>query len=282
MAEQEDLPPIIVKRKKVAAKHEHHGGAWKVAYADFVTAMMAFFLLMWLVNSTTATQRRGLANYFSPSIPMNPVSGGGDGALGGNSPFSTEDKPHDGAGATQEHATQSDRARGETGMDPEAERAQQDRDLQRIEDVLFGRGGESLLTENDLRHVTSKITDKGLEITIKALPGAPLFRGASSDPTRVTQTLVSTISRVFDRVSNSIEIGGHVRAVPIVMSDKPVWIQSSGRADRVRRMMVGFGTDTNRMQRVVGHADRDHSAENPMDVRNNRIEITLLRGGKKS
>ena len=69
--------PIIIKRKKVIAGG-HHGGAWKVAYADFVTAMMAFFLLMWLLNATTERQRKGIADYFAPTIPLSPVSGGGD------------------------------------------------------------------------------------------------------------------------------------------------------------------------------------------------------------
>ena len=69
--------PIIIKRKKVIAGDGHHGGAWKVAYADFVTAMMAFFMLMWLLNATTEQQRKGIADYFSPTIPINRVSGGG-------------------------------------------------------------------------------------------------------------------------------------------------------------------------------------------------------------
>ena len=74
----QDGAPIIIKRKKVIAGG-HHGGAWKVAYADFVTAMMAFFLLMWLLGATNEKQRKGIADYFNPTIPVNKVSGGGDG-----------------------------------------------------------------------------------------------------------------------------------------------------------------------------------------------------------
>ena len=69
-AKNENAPIIIIKRKKVIKSSGHHGGAWKIAYADFVTAMMAFFLLMWLLSATTETQRRGLADYFSPTIPI--------------------------------------------------------------------------------------------------------------------------------------------------------------------------------------------------------------------
>ena len=72
--------PVIIKRKKIIKGGGHHGGAWKVAYADFVTAMMAFFMLMWLLNATTEKQRKGLADYFNPTIPINRISGGGEGA----------------------------------------------------------------------------------------------------------------------------------------------------------------------------------------------------------
>jgi chemotaxis protein MotB len=78
-----NVPPVIIKRKKVVAEGGHHGGAWKVAYADFVTAMMAFFLLMWLLGATTEQQRKGIADYFNPTLPLDRVSGGGNGAFGG-------------------------------------------------------------------------------------------------------------------------------------------------------------------------------------------------------
>ena len=104
--------PIIIKRKKVVAADGHHGGAWKVAYADFVTAMMAFFLLMWLLNATTEKQRKGIADYFSPTIAMARVSGGGDGALGGSSVFSENTLPRVGTGATSLRPTEGNAARG--------------------------------------------------------------------------------------------------------------------------------------------------------------------------
>src|SRR5215813_3327343 len=75
-------PPIIIKKKKKGGGHGHHGGAWKVAYADFVTAMMAFFLLLWLLNATTEEQRIGIANYFSPSVAPE-ASSGSNGVMGG-------------------------------------------------------------------------------------------------------------------------------------------------------------------------------------------------------
>ena len=92
------IRPIIIKRKKIVASDGHHGGAWKVAYADFVTAMMAFFLLMWLLNATTESQRKGIADYFSPTVPISPISGGGDGVLSGDSAVAKDILARDGVG----------------------------------------------------------------------------------------------------------------------------------------------------------------------------------------
>ena len=90
MAGKDDARPIILKRKKVIAADGHHGGAWKVAYADFVTAMMAFFLLMWLLNATSEDQRKGLADYFNPTLPISRTSAGGAGMLSGDDLFTEE------------------------------------------------------------------------------------------------------------------------------------------------------------------------------------------------
>ena len=112
MSGDNQLAPIIIKRKKVSGGDGHHGGAWKVAYADFVTAMMAFFLLMWLLNATTEKQRKGIADYFSPTIAMARVSGGGHGPLGGDSVFSENTLPRMGQGSTSLNPAS---ANGETG-----------------------------------------------------------------------------------------------------------------------------------------------------------------------
>ena len=86
MAGSNNAAPVIIKRKKIVAGEGHHGGAWKVAYADFVTAMMAFFLLMWLLGATTEKQRKGVADYFNPTVTVS-TSGGGEGVLGGDAPM---------------------------------------------------------------------------------------------------------------------------------------------------------------------------------------------------
>ena len=112
MGTQSNAAPVIIKRKKVIAGEGHHGGAWKVAYADFVTAMMAFFMLMWLLNATTEKQRKGLADYFSPTVAANRISGGGDGSFGGTTVFSEEMLAQTGTGATSLRPTESRQSRG--------------------------------------------------------------------------------------------------------------------------------------------------------------------------
>ena len=117
MAEPGANAPVIIKRRKVVAGDGHHGGAWKVAYADFVTAMMAFFMLMWLLNATTEKQRKGIADYFNPTIPVNRISGGGEGMFGGTSVFSEEALPQNGTGGSNRNPSTERQSRGSTGVD---------------------------------------------------------------------------------------------------------------------------------------------------------------------
>ena len=99
----EAVQPIIIRRKKIyKVAGGHHGGAWKVAYADFVTAMMAFFLMMWLLGATTEDQRKGISEYFNPDIPLAAVSGGGADALNGDSMFTEMTKARNGTGSTRD------------------------------------------------------------------------------------------------------------------------------------------------------------------------------------
>ena len=280
MSGQQNAAPIIIKRKKVVGGDGHHGGAWKVAYADFVTAMMAFFLLMWLLNATTEKQRKGIADYFSPTIPINRVSGGGDGAFGGTSIFSEMIQPKNGTGATALRSTEDDEARGESGLQDDG---QEDSDesavFETIEEALMGRTGESQVEPELLKHIVTRVTDEGLVIDIFALPDLPLFTG-DAEPTALLEDLANMLARVSGMVTNRMAVEGHVAARPVVLSDNPVWGQSARRADAMRQLMVDQGLDRQRVTRVTGHADREPAVRNPMAVRNNRIEVILLRRGK--
>ena len=272
--------PTIIKRKKVVAGDGHHGGAWKVAYADFVTAMMAFFLLMWLVGATSENQRKGLADYFNPTIPVNRVSGGGEGAFGGASVFAEDTLAQNGTGAGLVRPTEERQARGDTGIEPgddPQEGGPEGASLEEVAEALLGAGGESLVSELLQRHVVSRITDEGLIVEIFDLPQEPLFSEHGDAPTQILEDLVTAVAEVFALATNEVAVQGHVAARPVVVADNPVWDLSAARADRVREMLETAGLAPRRLQRVTGFADRRQAAPAPMSVRNNRIEMILLR-----
>ncbi|WP_299684875.1 flagellar motor protein MotB [uncultured Tateyamaria sp.] len=278
MSAQTNAQPIIIKRKKVSGGDGHHGGAWKVAYADFVTAMMAFFMLMWLLNATTEKQRKGIADYFSPTIPINRISGGGDGSFGGDSVFSEETLPQNGTGATNARPTEGRQARGEMGGSAEGDAtAAQDSTFESLEAALLGQGGESKVMDNEYQHIVTRITDEGLVIEVFSLPDAPLFDPVTDRPTDLLRSLAALIVDTAQTVTNGVAIGGHVEAQPIVLADNTVWARSMDHATVMRRLMEGAGLEPDRVERVTGHADREPSARNPMAIRNNRLEIVLLR-----
>ena len=269
--------PIIIKRHKKSGGDGHHGGAWKVAYADFVTAMMAFFMLMCLLNATTEQQRKGIADYFSPTIPINRISGGGDGAFGGDNIFVEDAMAEDGeVAAIQSQGPQSSLGFEEIDQDAAREAAAVAA-LQDLEDQLLGRGGESLIAEEALRHVVTRVTDEGLIIELFDLPGAQLFEPGTATPRPVTRELAGVFARTFALVENHVALEGHVRSRPLVLADNPVWDLSVARADEIRRLMEAAGLPAKRLDRVTGHADRELAVPDAFALRNNRIEIILLR-----
>jgi len=274
--------PVIIKKKKVVSGGGHHGGAWKVAYADFVTAMMAFFLLMWLLNATTEKQRKGLADYFSPTIPTVRVSGGGDGALGGDSVFTEETMAYNGAGSQREKPSEAEAAKGDSGLSEAREKDAKasDEALKKIEEALFGTGGESMIDDNLRRHIRTRVTDEGLIIEIFATESEPLFYENSDEPTRLLRDITAILPEIFSLVTNHVAINAHTRAYPVVISDNPVWDLSQQRADKMRRMLEEAGLEAGRMERVAGYADRKPVVQNPMAVRNNRLEVILLRSDR--
>ena len=255
MPADRNASPIIIRRVEKGGEAAHHGGAWKVAYADFVTAMMAFFLLMWLLNATTEKQRQGLAEYFDPTIIHAP-SGGSEGVDGGRS------------------------------LDPPAAqsaevRASGDQQLQEIaralQSELTGSGGQAMQRVNLLRHVVTRITDEGLVIELGDIVDEPLFEGETAQPAPVLRELTAILATVLGRGRNQIAIAGHVRGFPEMMIENPVWPLSDDRAHSVRRLLVQARMDEGRIQRVTAFGDKKPRNSNAMDPANNRIEVILLR-----
>jgi chemotaxis protein MotB len=277
MSAQSNVAPIIIKKKKVSGGDGHHGGAWKVAYADFVTAMMAFFMLMWLLNATTEKQRKGLADYFSPSIPLSRVSGGGNGAFQGDSMFTEDIKPQSGTGATDINPMDAQQAQGETGVESNENREEEDSKFRAIEEPRSGRGGESMVSVAMSRHIVTRVTDEGLIIELFATEDMPLFKQDQAEPEPLFRDLVRMIARVSESVTSNVAIGGHIRSHPVVLAKNPVWELSHARADKTRTLLESGGLAAGRVYRVTGHADRKLAVGNPMAARNDRIEIIFLR-----
>lgn len=280
MAAKNDNAPIIIKRKKVIKGGGHHGGAWKIAYADFVTAMMAFFLLMWLLNATTESQRKGLADYFSPTIPVYKISGGGEGAFGGENTFSQELMVQNGTGAADMRATDNDKADGDTGVNPSdivgGEDGEVELKFSDIENMFRGDSGESTVANELLKHVNTRITDEGLIIEVFDIPSSPLFIANTNKPSDKMLLLLDMIADVVGIVSNNIAIFGHTDQSMPGGADK--FILSTDRAQVSRQQMVGAGVSSGRIERVTGYADRSPSQPSSGVIRNRRVEIILLRG----
>lgn len=277
MGAQSNAAPIIIKKKRVSGGDGHHGGAWKVAYADFVTAMMAFFMLMWLLNATTETQRKGLADYFSPTIPVSADSGGGDGAFGGDNMFSEQTLAMNGKGATRRNPTRSHQARGSTGVDAAGGGKDAVQDFTSLEAQLLGRTGESEMSDKILKHIVTRVTDEGLVVELFDTDDQPLFESDTDTPTPLMRALALLIARSSDLVTNPIAVEGHVKASPVVLARNPAWDLSTARAQIVRQMLQDKGVVVERLNRVTGHADRELFSQDPMTTRNNRIEVIFLR-----
>jgi chemotaxis protein MotB len=262
MPMQSSEKPIVIKRVRRATKEGHHGGAWKVAYADFVTAMMAFFLLLWLISTTTDEQRRGIADFFAPTVPVPSSHSGGDGPFAGSTMYSED-------AFTQDMTQRPRQADIES-----AEGALTDPELWAIEDALKAMSGDALDADPLLDHIRTRLTDEGLIIEVFDIDGSPLFEPATARPTLTLERIVAMIGSVLETTVNPVAVAGHIGA-PSPGVDP--WTLSADRAQAVRTRLVAAGVRAPRIARVAGHADRRLANEDPTDPRNRRIEITLLR-----
>ena len=183
-----------------------------MAYADFVTAMMAFFMLMWLLNATTEKQRKGIADYFNPTIPVNRISGGGDGSFGGDSVLTDQTLAQNGTGAASAVPTDENKARGEAG-DAASEAAV----LEKIEQALTARTGESMTMERVMRHVVTKVTDEGLVIEIFDVEDQGLFLPDSAMPDRQLTEIAGVLVEVLNLASNQVAVNGPFTAMTLLI-----------------------------------------------------------------
>ena len=277
MAEKK-LQPIIIKRIKKSG-HAVHGGAWKIAYADFVTAMMAFFLLMWLLGSTAKGELQGIAAYFSS--PLKVAMTGGDGAGNSSSVI-----PGGGNDLTKVHG-QVRRSDSETEKErrmsidtARAERARQD--AARIKALQSKI--DAMITENPrLNEYKSQIridvTPDGLQIQIVDNQNRPMFDRGSALVKPYMRDILREIGAALGGVENRISLAGHTDSAPYGNSDRGYsnWELSADRANASRRELVSAGMPDAKLGRVVGLAASDLlEPDNPRAPANRRITITVL------
>ncbi len=276
MAEKK-LQPIIIKRIKKSG-HAAHGGAWKIAYADFVTAMMAFFLLMWLLGSTAKGELQGIASYFAS--PLKVAMQGGDGS--GNS---SSIIPGGGNDLSKVHG-QVRRSEADTNTNPRnidtvrAERARVD--AQRIKALQSKI--DAMITENPrLNEYRSQIridvTPDGLQIQIVDDQSRPMFDSGSALVKPYMRDILREIGAALGGVENRISLAGHTDAAPYGNGDRGYsnWELSADRANASRRELVAAGMPDTKLGRVVGLAASDLlEPETPRAAVNRRITITVL------
>ncbi len=270
----EPLRPIIVKKITVVAAG-HHGGAWKVAYADFVTAMMAFFLLLWLLGATTEKQRKGVADYFTPTlVKMREQSAGSNGLLGGSSITEVDNYPNR---AVQTGTKALTIPRDATGGPKEgAERIKQVSKLQeRLRAKLTANAKLSRLA----KQVRMIDTTEGIRIDLVDDADFSMFQLGTTMLTPDAAALLHAIGNLFSSELGGVSIRGHTDALPWNGgAGANNWSLSAGRAEATRQALIGDGIGEARFRKIEGVADREPLVRNnPSDPRNRRISILLMR-----
>lgn len=279
--------PIVIK--KIVKGGGHHGGAWKVAYADFVTAMMAFFLLMWLLNVTDAEKKNAISNYFSPSHPLVSQSQSGAGGVMGGLSVATEgsmattvqnlvQQKATGKGGADENSSQKKAIDTEEEAAEEIKQAEESQ-LNEVKDAIE----EAIAQNPDLSELAENLlidmTPEGLRIQVIDAEGKPMFASGSARMFQKTQKLMTQVGQAINKVPNEISVRGHTDSIPYGSNANYTnWELSTDRANASRRVLSDSGIKAERLNNVVGKADTEHLLpEDPTNARNRRISIILLR-----
>lgn len=251
----QDGQKVIVVKKKVKGRHEHHGGAWKVAYADFVTAMMAFFLVMWLL-SMNQEGKDLIQGYFSNPIGFSQSFGGG-----GVNPLSRGTSP---AGLPVNRPIM---------MTKEFQKARFEETAERLEGKLESEG----LIQGSAASVEMVVSEEGLRIELMETGDGGTFFDKSS--AALKPSLISVLNIMAGELQdlpNEVVLEGHTDALPFGTTGYSNWELSVDRANAARRIMVESGLDDYRLVGIRGYADRQlKNPDNPFDPRNRRITVLL-------
>jgi chemotaxis protein MotB len=279
--------PILIKKIKKSHGSGHHGSAWKIAYADFATAMMAFFLLLWLLAATTEEQKLGIANFFMPTPFIKNDMVGSSGISGGHTPH--EAGQLDAPSMTRPDVVIGmapsdwiDNAAGEDLTDEElrrqVERAEET-ELQRVtselqraisQDAQLAALSENLLVDR---------TPEGVRIQILDQDRRAMFPLGSAMMYPYAEALMAKVAMIVNPTGRMVSVTGHTDAIPFQAgSEQDNWQLSSDRANASRRALIAAGLPERRIARVVGKADTEPlDPEHPDAAKNRRISIVLLR-----
>ncbi|MCW7540543.1 flagellar motor protein MotB [Aquabacterium sp. A7-Y] len=272
------LQPIIVKRIKKGG-HAHHGGAWKIAYADFVTAMMAFFLLMWLLGSTTEGDRKGIADYFNSPLKV-ALLGGGSGSgdsshviKGGGTDLSRTNGQVKGGDIEAERKTVNLQALKDAAKRAEAARLEGLK--QRIETAL----SNNPRLDPFRSQIRLDITRDGLRIQIVDEKNRPMFDSGSALVKDYMREILREIGKVLAETNNRITLAGHTDATPYSSGERGYsnWELSSDRANASRRELVAGGLSEGQVVQVLGLSSSSLlNRDQPTDPMNRRISIIVM------
>ena len=278
-------PTIVIKKIKKGGHGGHHGGAWKVAYADFVTAMMAFFLLMWLINTTSPEQKRGIADYFAPASVSETTSGSG-GILGGSALSNSGSKGAGSKDIIQALAPDAPQNVTDTGQSQNQSQNASQGTQEKADDAALTSAAQSLRQAMqdmpELAELSKQIivdqTPEGLRIQLVDQEGRSMFKEGSAEPNDRAKVLLQAVARVVNNLPNRITIAGHTSASADGAKPAADWALSSARADASRQILQGAGVDADRIYQVAGKAASDPLyPDDPMLPGNRRITIVLLR-----
>jgi chemotaxis protein MotB len=279
---------VVIKRIKKGGHGGHHGGAWKVAYADFVTAMMAFFLLMWLINTTTPEQKRGIADYFAPQSIAQTVSGSG-GVLGGK--VMGEDSAH--AGGAQSvmqkqsppsppsdtkalASGQSQGGAGATTTTANDSHSAQDSDFAHAAEAIHQAVQDNPDIANLSHQVITENTPQGLRIQLVDQDGRPMFQQGSTEPMPYTKKLLAAVGGIIASLPNRVSIAGHTAGNDAAATGGS-WQLSAARADQARALLQAGGLGSDRIYEVAGKAGSEPLLpEDPNASANRRLSIVLM------
>ena len=276
MSDDSQQPIVVKKIKKGGAAA--HGGAWKIAYADFVTAMMAFFLLMWLLGSTTKGDLKGIADYFQTPLIVAMFGGSGSGDASSIIQGGGEDLTRAHGQVRRGDADTTKKTISPKEIKEEFQRMERER-LERLKGEI-----EKLIESNPtLRQFKSQllldITSEGLRIQIVDEQNRPMFDLASSELKPYTRVILREIGPLLNNVENRVSLAGHTDATPYAGGDRGFsnWELSTNRANASRRELVAGGMDDKKVMRVVGFASTVlFDKEQPYNAINRRISIVVM------